>query len=78
MTSYWIDLKKPTLHEKQHDERYQQLKHVLQKGDRDEDYHLREDGFVIFRNMIYVLDNNELKNPILKEFHAKPYLGHLG
>eukprot|EP00253_Pinus_taeda_P013707 PITA_13707 len=29
-----------------------------------------------FRDMIYVPDNIELKKLILREFHAKPYLGH--
>ena len=36
------------------------------------------DGLVRFRDRIYVLDNNELKKVILREFHAKPYSGHPG
>ena len=45
-------------------------------GDLDVDYHLTMDGLVIFRERIYVLDNNELKNLILREFHVNPYSGH--
>ncbi len=36
------------------------------------------DGMTRFRNNIYVPDNSELKNIILREFHVKLYLGHLG
>jgi len=42
------------------------------------DYHLTMDGLVRFRHKIYVLDNSELKKLILRDFHAKPYSGHLG
>jgi len=35
------------------------------------------DGLVRFRDMIYVLNCSELKKLILREFHAKPYSGHL-
>lgn len=31
-----------------------------------------------FRDRVYVLNCSDLKNPILMEFHVKPYLGHLG
>ena len=40
------------------------------------DYHLTSDDLVRFRNKIYVIDNSELKNFILKEFHVKPQIGH--
>jgi len=35
-------------------------------------------GFVRFRDRMYVSDNSELKKVILREFHTKPYLGHPG
>ena len=41
-------------------------------------YHLIAYGFVIFRDKIYLLDNNELKKIILREFHVNPYSGHSG
>ena len=40
------------------------------------DCHLTADGLVRFRDNIYVSDNNELKKLILRDYHAKPYLGH--
>lgn len=40
-------------------------------------YCLTMDGLVRFIDMIYVPDSSELKNVILREFHVKPYLGHL-
>ena len=41
-------------------------------------YHLMIDGLVIFRDRIYISDDSELKNLILREFHAKPYSSHPG
>lgn len=57
---------------------YGELRHRLQKGtiDYDVDYHLMKNGWVIFRDKIYVLDHSGLKKFILREFHVKPYLGH--
>jgi len=34
------------------------------------------DDLVIFKSIIYVLNNGELKNLILTEFHVRPYLCH--
>ena len=45
---------------------------------QDVEYCLTKDGLIIFRDMIYVRDNNELKKVILREFQVKPYLGHPG
>lgn len=47
-------------------------------GAQDVDYCLTKDGLVIFRDRIYVLDSSELMKVILREFHAKPYLGQPG
>lgn len=49
--------------------------HRLQQGtsDQDVDYHLIAYGLVIFRDNIYVLDDREIKNLILREFHVKLY-----
>ena len=40
------------------------------------DYYLTIDGLVRFRDVIYVPNNSGIKNVILREFHAKPYLSH--
>lgn len=61
-----------------------ELRHRLQHStgtgasDQDAYYHLMTDGLVIFRDVIFVSDHNKLKNLILREFHFKPYSGHLG
>ena len=47
-------------------------------GAQDVDYFLTADGLVSFRDGIYVPENSELKNMILREFHVKPYLGRSG
>lgn len=39
-------------------------------------YCLKVDGLVRFRDRIYMSDNSELKQVILRHFHAKPYSGH--
>lgn len=41
-------------------------------------YWLTTYGLVRFPDNIYVPDNNELKNVILRDFHEKTYLGHPG
>ena len=43
---------------------------------QDVDYHLMTYRLFRFRNDIYMLDNNELKNIILIEFNVNLYLGH--
>jgi len=42
------------------------------------DYHLTTDGLIKFRERIYVLNNNELKNLTMRGFQDNPYLYHLG
>ena len=41
-------------------------------------YYFIADGLVRFQDRIYVPDNSELNKVILREFHAKRYLGHRG
>eukprot|EP00253_Pinus_taeda_P002084 PITA_02084 len=81
VSSYGTNLQEQTLHTRQHDERYQQLKQRLQQRgeiDRDEEYHLIEDGLVRFKIRTFVLDNSELKKLILREFNVETYSGHSG
>lgn len=86
MSSYGSELQDRILQAGQRDDKYREIVHRLQKntgavtstGDRDADYHRTTDGLVRFRDMIYVPNCSELKNLILREFHAKPYSGHLG
>ena len=63
-----------------HDDKYQLLRHSLQQqgeGDMNEEYQLTANGLFRFRNKIYVSHDSELKKLILREFHVKPYSGHL-
>jgi len=41
-------------------------------------YFLSTNGLARFRDKIYVPNNSDLKKVILREFHVKPYSGHLG
>ena len=47
-------------------------------GAQGMDYCFTTDGLARFSDRIYVPDNSELKKVILREFHAKHYLGHPG
>eukprot|EP00253_Pinus_taeda_P024166 PITA_24166 len=81
MSSYGTNLHEWILQAGKHDDKYQELRHRLQKqgeGDRDEEYHLTTDSLVIFKNMVYVLDENEINKLILAKFHVKLYSSHLG
>ena len=80
MSSYGKNLQDWILQVGQQDDMYKDLRHRLQQGigEYDVDYHLTVDGMFRFRDMIYASENNELKKLILREFHVKPYSGHLG
>jgi len=88
MSSYGIDLQDRILQATQWDEKYMMIIQRLQQrtstsvgtstGDRDANYCITADGLVRFRYMIYVSNCSELKKLILREFCAKPYLGHPG
>jgi hypothetical protein len=43
-----------------------------------EDYKLEDDGTLMYTNIIYVPNSQELRIMILKEMHNVPYVGHLG
>eukprot|EP00253_Pinus_taeda_P032439 PITA_32439 len=80
VNSHGIDLQDQILQAGQQDDRYKDLRHRLQQGkcDQDVDYHLMKILLVRFRDKIYVLDDSELKNLVLREFHFRPYSGHSG
>jgi hypothetical protein len=43
-----------------------------------EGYEIREDGILMYRHIIYVPNDQELKGLILSKMHKVPYAGHLG
>jgi hypothetical protein len=58
-----------------------QAKESLQQNDTQQiykDYMLGEDGILLFWNIVYVPNSQELRNLVLKEMHNVPYAGHLG
>ena len=67
MNSYGIDLQDHILHGGQKYGRYMDLMYRLQKvkGGHDVDYRLTKNDFIIFRERIYVANNNDLKKTIL-------------
>ena len=78
MSSYGTNLQYQILQAGQQDDRYMKLRHRLKQGtgEQNVDYHFIASGLLRFRDKIYVLDNSELKNIILREFHVKPYSYH--
>eukprot|EP00253_Pinus_taeda_P029813 PITA_29813 len=60
------------------DKKYQQVRENLLQRVEDEEYRLTEDGLIRFKVRIYVPNSDEMKTLIMKEFHVKPYSGHLG
>ena len=53
----------------------------LQQGkmlQKVEDYKLEVDGTLLYKNIIYVPNSQELRIMILKEMHNVPYAGHHG
>jgi hypothetical protein len=43
-----------------------------------EDCKLANDEILMYKGRIYVPNSQELKNPILREMHNVPYVGHPG
>jgi hypothetical protein len=39
---------------------------------------MEEDGILLFQNIVYGPNSQELRNLVLKEMHNVPYVGHLG
>ena len=78
MISYGRNLQDQILQAGQQDARYMELMLRLQHGtcNHDMEYRITVDGLVIFRDKIYVLNDNDIKKTILRYFHAKPYSDH--
>jgi hypothetical protein len=62
------------------DLQYMELVEKLQQGkmlQKVEDYKLEVDGTLLYKNIIYVPNSQDLRIMILKEMHNVPYVGHL-
>jgi hypothetical protein len=69
ISMYKSDLKDKILEAAKSDQQYMAIKEKFQQGilqQKIENYELREDGLLIYRDKIYVPNNQELKNMILK------------
>jgi hypothetical protein len=63
------------------DLRYVDIKANLQQGMSQwnlKGYELREDGILMYRHIVYVSNDQELKIMILPKVHKVPYVGHPG
>jgi hypothetical protein len=61
------------------DKNYLKIKETLQQGNFQQkfNYHvLKEDGILIYKGKVYVLNSSEFKNVVLKEMHNVPYAKH--
>jgi hypothetical protein len=75
------DLQNIILEAAKTDQTYEEMKEKLRQGklqQKIENFELKEDKILMFKNRIYVPDNQELKNLLLSEMHKVPYVGHPG
>jgi hypothetical protein len=47
-------------------------------GLKYEGYQILEEGFLTYKNRLYILNCNDLKKFIMDELHKRPYIGRLG
>jgi hypothetical protein len=63
------------------DQHYLKIKGTLQQGyfqQKFNCYELKDDGILMYKGKLYVLNSSEMKNTFMKEIHNVPYVGHLG
>jgi hypothetical protein len=78
---YMIDLKDKVIVAANSDQHYVKIKETLQQGNFQQKinyYEMKEDGILMYKGKVYVMNSNELKNVVLKEMHNVPYAGHPG
>jgi hypothetical protein len=79
ISMYQSDLKHGVLEAANLDLQYKELVEKLQQGNLQQkigEYKLDNDEILMYRGRIYVPNSQELKNPILREMHNVPYVGH--
>jgi hypothetical protein len=62
------------------DQHYLEVKESLQQENVQHKFkgnEIKEDGFLMHKNIIYVPGSRGLENLVLKEMHNVPYVGHL-
>jgi hypothetical protein len=81
ISMYQIDIKSKILEAANANLQYRDLVAKLQQGkmpQKVENYKLRADGILMYKNIIYVPNVQDLKLMILNEMHNVPYVGHPG
>jgi hypothetical protein len=81
ISMYQTDIKSRILEATNTDLQYRDLVAKLQQGkmpQKVENYKLEADGILLYKNIIYVPNVQDLKLMILNEMHNVPYVGHPG
>jgi hypothetical protein len=82
ISSLKIDLRSRILNHLVGDPHYQQIKFALQEevpvATKWEEYTLENDGLLRYKGRIYVPEDDDLRNLIMKEAHQAPYAAHPG
>ena len=81
ISMYRTDIKARILEVANVDLQYIELEEKLQQGEMSlkvENYKLEADGLLIYKNIIYVPNVEDLKLAIFHEMHNVPYFGHPG
>jgi hypothetical protein len=81
ISMYKTDIKDQIIAVTHSDQQYLKIKEILQLGNFQQkfnSYELKEDGILVYKGKVYVLNSNEMKNAVLKEMHNMPYVGNLG
>jgi hypothetical protein len=79
ISMYKTDLKYQIIASTNLDEQYVKIRETLQQGkfqQRLNSYGMKEDGILMYKGKVYVLNSNEMKNEVMKEIHNVPYVGH--
>jgi hypothetical protein len=61
-------------------QRYVDIKENLQQGKLQqtfEGYELKEDGILMYKHIVYVPNDHELKNLLFSDMHKVPYVRHI-
>jgi hypothetical protein len=78
---YKLDLRKKILEVFKSNLRYVDIKVTLQQGmsqQKLEHYEIREDRILMYRNIVYVSNDKDLKSLILSDMRKVPYVRHPG
>jgi hypothetical protein len=80
ISMYMTYLKDKIIALKNSNQQYVKIKETLHQGNfhhKFNYYELKEDGIIMYKGKVYVMNYSELKNAFLKEMHNVPYVGNL-